>query len=541
MTRWTLLLVVVVGVVLAACASAPPSPTQAPAGGAAAPTTAAAAAPSGGQAAAPAAAGQPVRGGTLRAGLDSDLTTMDPHMSTAAVDRQVYQSIYNPLVRLDKDLTLKPELAEKWEYPDPTTLVLTLRKGVKFHDGTDFNAQAVKANFDRMMDPATASPRKSEIASVKEVTVVDPYTVKLTLTAPAAQLLATLSDRAGMMISPAAIQKYGKDLARNPVGTGPFQFVEWVKDDHLTVKKFNDYWEKGADGQPLPYLDGVTYKPVTDGSVRLQTLKTNNLDIINLVAAKDVPSLKGSKDPMYSEVPSLQWQGVYLQNSKPPFDKKEVRQAFAYSLDRDALVKSVLFNAATAIQQPIPPSSWAFDNIAPYTRDVAKAKSLLQTAGMTAAVQFKCMVTNTPEASQIAQVYKEQAAEAGFTLDIELLEFGTLLDRLNKKDYQCAVIGWSGRPDPDGNTYNFFVTGAGNNTESYSNKQVDDLLNKARTEYDQAKRKQIYSDAMKIVVDEVPIAFTYSPAEIKSYTPKLQNYQHVPDGMMRFKEVWLTK
>ena len=287
------------------------------------------------------------RGGTLRIGLDSDLTTMDPHLSTAAVDRQVYQSIYNPLVRLDKDLTLKPELAQKWEFTDPTTLVMNLRHGVKFQDGTDFNAQAVKVNFDRMMNPDTKSLRAAEISSVKEVQVVDDFTVKLLLKAPNAALLAVLSDRAGMMISPAAITKYGKDLARNPVGTGPFSFVEWVTGDHLSLKKFDGYWEKGADGQSLPYLDGVTYKPVTDATVRLTSLKTNTLDMINAIAAKDVAPMRTSKDPILDEVTGLGWQGYYVNDGVAPFNKVEVRQALNYALDRDSLAKNVLFGTVT--------------------------------------------------------------------------------------------------------------------------------------------------------------------------------------------------
>ena len=486
--------------------------------------------------------GQPVRGGTLRVGLVTDLTTMDPHYSSALVDRQVYQSIFNPLVRLDKDLTLKPELAEKWEYPNPTTLVMTLRKGVKFHDGTDFNAAAVKANFDRMLDPASASPRASEIASVKEVQVVDTYTLRLILKAQAAQLLAQLSDRAGMIISPAAIQKYGKDLARNPVGTGPFQFVEWVQGDHLSTKKFAGYWEKGADGPPLPYLDGVTYRGVVEGTVRLTALTTGNLDILMAVDAKDVPGLKGSKDPVYAEIPSLRWDGLYLQTKKPPFDRMAVRQAFAWAIDREILVKTVLFNTAAAGQQPIPPSSWAYDaGIAPYKRDVAKAKSLLQAAGIATPVRFTCMIGASTQAIQISQVFKAQADEVGFDMRLEQIDAGTFGARLNKREFQCALGFWSGRPDPDGNVYIFLRTGAGINWVDYSNKQVDELLDKARTVYDQAQRKQLYSQAMKIAVDEAAYVWVYWPLEIKVFSARVQNFVHVPDGLIRPKEMWLKR
>ncbi len=484
-----------------------------------------------------------VRGGTLRAGLNSDLTTMDPHLSTAAVDRQVYQSIYSPLVRLEKDLTLKPELAEKFEFTDPTTLVLTLRKGVKFHDGTDFNAKAVKVNFDRMMNPDTKSPRASEIASVKEVAVVDDYTVKITLKNPDAALLAQLSDRAGMIISPAAIEKYGKDLARNPVGTGPYQFVDWVTGDHLGVKKFDGYWEKGEDGQALPYLDAVTYKPVTDETQRLTSLKTGTLDIIDQVGSKDVAGLRAQKDVTFDEVAGLGYQGLSINNKKPPFDKLEVRQAVSYSIDRDAVAKSVFFGAVTPGSGPIAPGSWAYDESINqiFKRDTAKAKDLLTKAGLTLPVKFSCFVTNTPEGIRVAQAYKEMLSEGGLDMQLELLDFPTALAKYNAFEHTCFQVGWSGRPDPDGNIYGFLHTKGGLNRDQYSNAKVDEQLDKARTVYDQAERKKIYTEALKMAVTDVAIVYLYWPLDQKTFTPRLNGFVHVPDGMMRFKSTFLAK
>src|SRR4051794_7068237 len=243
---------------------AAPAATSAPAAPAAAATTApaapaAAAKPT--EAAKPAASGDaPKKGGMLRIGLSTEAVTMDPHLSGSKIDRQIYHNIYEPLVMLDNKLQIKPSLAESWTQPDPKTLIFKLRQGVKFHDGTDFDAEAVKFNFDRMQDPATKSVRTGEIANVQNAEVVDKNTVKLNLKKPDAALLATLTDRAGMIISPAAVKKFGPDIQRNPVGTGPFQFVEWLKDDHLSAKKFDAYWDKNAG----PYLDGLRYRPIPD-------------------------------------------------------------------------------------------------------------------------------------------------------------------------------------------------------------------------------------------------------------------------------------
>lgn len=533
--RFSWLLASVLALVLAACSAPAVSPvpanTSAPSGAVTQPTTAPKA--------------TIARGGTLRVGLNSDLTTMDPHLSTAAVDRQVYQSIYNPLVRLEKDLTIKPELAEKFEYTDPTTLVLTLRKGVKFHDGTDFNAKAVKYNFDRILNPDTKSPRATEIGTVKEVSIVDDYTVKLTLKNADAALLAQLTDRAGMMISPAAIEKLGKDLARNATGagTGPYQFVEWQTGDHLSVKKFDGYWEKGEDGQALPYLAEVTYKPVTDETQRLTSLKTNTLDIIDQVASKDVAGLRQQKDVIFDEVPGLGYQGLSINLKKAPFDKLEVRQALSYAIDRETIAKVVLFDSVTPGQGPIPPSSWAYDASVNtiFKRDVAKAKELVQKSGLTVPVKFSCYVTNTPEGIRVAQAYKEMLAESGLQMELELLDFPTALAKYNAAEHTCFQVGWSGRPDPDGNTTSFLKTGGGLNRDQYSNKQVDDLLDKARATYDQAERKKLYTEVLKIAINEVAIVYLYWPIDSKTFTPKLKSFVHVPDGMMRFKSVWLDK
>jgi peptide/nickel transport system substrate-binding protein len=230
------------------------------------------------------------RGGVLRVGLTGDLTTLDPHMSTSAIDRHLYFAIYNTLVGLDPELRIVPELATAWETPDPLTYVFTLQRGVKFHDGTDFDASIVKWNFERMKDPAVGSLRQSEIANIAAVEMVDSHTVKLSLSEPDAALLATLTDRSGMMVSRAAVEQHGKDFGHTPVGTGPFQFVEWVKDDHVRVKRYAQYWRKAA-----PPLDDVVYRPIPDPTVRLTAMRAGDLHIIDGVPLQLVSRLK--EDP----------------------------------------------------------------------------------------------------------------------------------------------------------------------------------------------------------------------------------------------------
>src|SRR5262249_44638967 len=196
----------------------------------------------------------PKKGGTLRVGFYVEAATMDPHLSGSKIDRQVYHNIYEPLLTLDTNLGIKPGLAESWQQPDARTLIMKLRRGVKFHDGTDFNAEVARFNFNRMKTEPK-SVRKGEVASIESVEVVDSHTIKISLRRPDAALLATLTDRAGMMISPKVIQERGAELERNAkgAGTGPFEFVEWIKDDHLLLKRNDNYWNK----QGGPHLDRI--------------------------------------------------------------------------------------------------------------------------------------------------------------------------------------------------------------------------------------------------------------------------------------------
>jgi peptide/nickel transport system substrate-binding protein len=253
--------------------------------------------------------------------------------------------------------------------------------------------------------------------------------------------------------------------------------------------------------------------------------------------------MRAQKDLVFDEVPGLGYQGLSLNNKKPPFDKIEVRQAVSYSIDRELNAKSLFFDAVTPGAGPIAPSSWAYDASVNsiFKHDPAKSKELLQKAGLTLPVKFSCYVVNAPDTIQIAQAFKEQLAEGGFDMDLQLLEFGAALASYNNHEHTCFQIGWSGRPDPDGNVYGFLHTGGGLNSDQYTNPQVDAALEKARTVYDQAQRKSIYGDAIKTAVTEGAIVYLYWPLDQKTFTPKLHGYVHVPDGMMRFKSAWLEK
>jgi peptide/nickel transport system substrate-binding protein len=387
-----------------------------------------------------------------------------------------------------------------------------------------------------MLDEATASPRRSEITQITAVEAVDELTLMLTLSQPFSPLLATLSDRAGMMISPAAVEELGDDLARNPVGTGAFSFVEWIEDDHLTLTRNDSWWQEG-----LPYLDEVRYIPITDASVRLTALRTNDVQMIDQVSARDVAQAREDPDLVYDEVAGLGFTYISLHSSNPPFDNMALRQAVAWTLDREAINETLFFGTGSAAQTPIPPSSWAYDeSVQIYTQDYDMARQKLEEGGMPDGFEFTMLVTNTPDGVQLAEAYRAMIGEAGIVANIELLEFGTLLDRSNAGDYQAVSLGWSGRPDPDGNIYGYFHSEGGLNRGSYSNAEVDELLDQTRAVSDQDERRALYSELLTIVAEEAPMIFVRFPAEIKIWQPVIEGFMHVPDGMMRMDGVSRT-
>ena len=486
-----------------------------------------------------AAADPPTKGGTLRVGFYIEAATMDPHLSGSKIDRQVYHNIYEPLVTLDTKLGIKPGLAESWSQPDPKTLLFKLRRGVKFHDGTDFNAEAAKFNFERMKTEPK-SVRKGEVANIDTVEVVDSHTLKVNLKKPDAALLATLTDRAGMMVSPKVIQERGAELQRNAkgAGTGPFEFVEWVKDSHLVIKRNEAYWNK----QGGPYLERIRYRPIPDDVVKLQSLQSGEIDVMDYVQPRDVAAVKADKNVVVVDVPSLADFAYQLNHTRPPFNVKALRQAVAYALDVEQIVKGVWLNVGVPANGPIPPTSWAYDkSIPPIKRDLARAKAKLAEGGQPTGFSFTLTTNNIPINIQEAEVVQAQLREAGITVKINLVDSTTLLSNGNGKNFEMISYQWSGRPDPDGNTYQFYRTTPGTslNWSGISNPQIDALLDKTREVSSQPERRKLYSELTKLLQDELPMIFIVHPIEPKAFSPKVQGYEPIPDGMMRFKDVWM--
>jgi peptide/nickel transport system substrate-binding protein len=475
-------------------------------------------------------AASPKPGGTATIALESELHTLDPMDSSLLVEREVFYNMYDALFTIDPSLTIKPGLVTQWDTSDPLNYKFTLRSGIKYQDGTAFNGASVKANIERYKTGAT-SRRKSDLASVKTVEVTDDTHVIFHLSRPDATLLATLVDRAGMMVSIDAVTKGGANFSLAPTGagSGPFEFVEWKRNDHLTLKKNPGYWRPG-----LPYLDGVTYRAIPDVNAILAALKTGDIDIARLIAAKDVASVKADSSLIYKDVPAIGFNGFELNAGAPPFNDPAKRQAVATAIDRYAILKNIQFNIGVVGYGPIPPSSWAFDpseKIYDHA-DATKAKSLA--TGFT----FTYKTTSDPVQQQLAQLIQAEMSAAGITMQIQTEEFATYQQECANHQFQACSVAWSGRIDPDGNTYAWWHTGGSFNDSLYSNAQVDAWLDDARTTTDQAKRKTDYDNAQKQIVQDAPYVFTFFGVSAQISNTKIHAFTLYPDLMIRMAEVW---
>ncbi len=484
------------------------------------------------------------RGGTLRVALNADPPTLDPHLSGAAVDRQVYQNLFDKLMDTDENLTIIPMLATSWMVsPDGRTVTLKLRSGVRFHDGTPFTAEAVKANFDRMLDPKFPPIRHSEIGPVQRVVAVDPETVQIVLEKPYSPLLYVLTDRVGMMLSPAAFQKEGLKFTLHPVGTGPFRFVEQAPQDHIALERTPDYWAKG-----LPYVDRVVFRPITDDGARVANLKSADVDIVANVPLPQAPQLAkeaaqaGARFRLL-ERGAFEWDGMPLNVTKPPFDNKLLRQALNATIDRSAIANAVLQGAAYPAASFFPNGTPAYDpalKIPP--RNVALAREKLAAAGHPTGFTFTLLIGATQQARAVAQAVQAMAAEAGIEVRLQIVEGGALLDMMQRLQHQATLIIWSGRPDPDFNVYPFVTQSGigGLNLAGYTNPRVQELLDAARLLSDMAQRRRAYREVTQILNDDVPYVVLYYPKEYKLVSSHVRGFVPVPDAMVRLRAVWLA-
>src|ERR1700724_940056 len=419
---------------------------------------------------------------TLRTGLAEDPDVLDPTLARTYVGRIVFASICDKLFDIDEKLNIVPQLALSSETSaDGKAVTIKMRPGVKFHDGEIFDAEAAKYSLERHLTIA-GSFRKPELAALDRVDTVDPLTIRIVLKTPFSPLIAQLTDRAGMMLSPKAAKEGGHRFEQKPICAGPYKFVERVQQDRIVVEKFADYWDKAN-----VHIDRIVYLPIVDGTVRLANLKSGGLDLIERLLATDIAAVRSDPKLKLANPVGLFYDGITINiangdAANSPLGKdKRVRQAFEASLDRDA-INQVAFNGEFVPgNQWINPENPYYQKSLPVPkRDVAKAKALLKEAGVTLPLTVDYMVPRGTENQQVAELVQAMAGEAGFDVKVRVTEFATSLNESEAGRYQAFQIAWSGRIDPDGNIYSFDKCKAPLNISGICDKDVDTWLDQAR-------------------------------------------------------------
>jgi peptide/nickel transport system substrate-binding protein len=478
----------------------------------------------------------PAGADVLRIGLQADPSTLDPAQSAAFVDRVVMAAVCDKLIEVDAKLAYVPQLATEWSWaPDGLSLTMKLRAGVTFHDGEPFDAEAVRFNIERDKT-VSYSRRKSELAPVKSVTVIDPLTVRLDLSEPYAPLLAQLSDRAGMMVSPKAARELGDRLGVRPVCAGPYRLAEWVPQDRLVFEKFDRYWNAAA-----VQIDRVVYLPIPDDTVRLTNLRAGAFQLSERIAPSDLGTVRGDPQLKLYDSVSVGYRVLSINTNKgeaaktPLGTNRKLREAFELSIDR-AILNQVAFDGAfTPTNQPEAPGTAFHAAAFPVpARDLARAKALVAESGG-GRVPVNLMIGSDPLDSRVAQIIQAMAGEAGFDVKITVTEAATLLSRITAGNYEMALLIWSGRADPDANVAVWLACDGFINWGKYCDPKLDDILRRARQSTDAAERKQLYAEAAAIYLPARPYLFLYHLKWFWGASAKLSGIVPHPDGIIRLQ------
>jgi peptide/nickel transport system substrate-binding protein len=491
--------------------------------------------------------GAPVRkGGEMTVGLAEDPDQLDPTLARTFVGRIVFANMCEKLYDLDQNLKIVPQLAAGLPKVsgDGKTVTIKLRSGIRFNDGTKFDAAAVKTSLDRHRTLKESS-RASELAPVTSVTAVDPSTVKIELSKPFAPLTAQLADRAGMVMSPKQLKKLGAKFANDPVCVGPFKFSQRTESDKIVLVRAPDYYDASK-----VKLDKLTFKIITESSARVSNLRSGDIDVADRLAPTDLPTIKKDTKLQTLAVTSLGYNGLTLNIGnknglgKPPKNvgtplakDPKLREAFDAALDRKGIAKIVYDNGVVAGCSPISPVNPFHDDSQKCpARDLAKAKKLVKESGAKTPVPVTLMLDTDAVTGRLGQVIQAMTKEAGFAVKLQPTEFTSALDKADAGDFDAFLLNWSGRVDPDGDIYQFAASKGSLNDSGYSNPKLDAVLDKARETNDEGERKDLYKQAVAIIGQDRPLLYLYHEKYITGASKKVAGLKVFGDGLLRFKE-----
>ncbi|WP_040209182.1 ABC transporter substrate-binding protein [Neobacillus jeddahensis] len=478
--------------------------------------------------------GKPQQGGELTIAYAVDITNFDPIKGTTGNDHALLWPVYEPLVKFTPDMKPEPGLAESWEFPDEKTMILHLRKGVTFQDGTPFNADAVKFNIERVN---SKDSQISDLKSIESVEIVDDSTAKVHLAKPDSSILLALSDRGGMMVSPTAVNKYGADYSQHPVGAGPFTVSNHIPNGQIEYAAFKDYWNKEQI-----YLDKMTVKVIPDANSQINALKSGQVDFVPGVAAQISSSLEKNPDIVLNSENTLGHFMLYLKASVEPFNNKAVRLAVLYGIDREQLIEAINFGQGEVADQPFPKGYWAHDDSINLNYDPEKSKQLLKDAGLKD-VSFTLVTYPIEYWSRLANAIKGQLEKVGITVKIETLEANAAVQKFMTDNNTDALTGsWSGRPDPQMTINSLYSKDSFYNPGKISTPELEALIAEAASTYEQDKRAELYGKISNeaIIQQGIAIPLFTTPAT-HAMSKKVKGFEPNLLGKPIFSTLWVEK
>ena len=450
--------------------------------------------------------------GVLRITVGTSLGTLDP-ARTSIGEEYIYDNlVFNGLTRMRGDLKVEPELAEKWEYtPDLKSWTFHLRHGVKFHNGREMTAEDVVGTFKRILDPKTGSPPRSNYEMIDQMTAVDPYTVRFDLKYPYGGFADILSDRQVKIVP----HDLADQLPTKPVGTGPFQFKSYTPGDRLVLERNPSYWEAGA-----PKLDGVELRIIPEMSARIAALQAGDIDVIWDLPPEQVKTLSANPNTRVESVPTPSWDGAIMNNSIPPFNDVRVRRAFHMAVDKRDVVELVLFGQGTPTLSPIPPTHPFFNKDIPFEKaDPAGARKLLAEAGYPQGVKVTLVVPGgRPVRERLGVTLQQLAQPGGFDIQIQTVPFSQYDAEVSGK-VPLYIDGYFARPTIDTALYAFYHSGGSWNERlwHFSDKRVDEVLDKARLTGNPEEQKPLYLAFQKYLSEDDPGFIAYAVNFICAY------------------------
>ncbi len=474
---------------------------------------------------------------TLMIARQSDANNLDPHfISSINAASVVQQKVYEGLIQRTESMEFKPMLATEWKQKDDVTWEFKLRQDVKFHDGTPFTAEAVKATIGRVLDEKVGSPRATLFKMIKEVKVIDDYTVEFKLEYPYSPLLSILANHEGSIISPTAIEQYGKDLSKHPVGTGPFVFESWTPGQEIVLKKNENYW-----GQKVK-VDKVVFKVVPEDTTRIAMVETGEAHIAEPLPVTEIDRVKNSAQIDLYRSEGLGTEFVGFHTKKKPFDDVRVRQAISYAIETDAIIKGVFNQVGTKANSAMSPKVLGYsDKLRGYAFDPNKAKALLGEAGYPNGFKTTIWTGDRKERINTAEVIQSQLKGIGIDVEVKVLEYGAYLDAEDNGETDMFISGWGNATgDGDYNQYNLFHSkslGKGGNTTFYVNAEVDGLIEEGRREQDPEKRKEIYARALEIEESEAPMVPIRNLENVAAVGKNVKGFWISPSGYMMINDI----